>query len=286
MAAVRERLEKREHKEGGHSGAASSVATKFDAEYSAQRAGLKEALGSKDVEGALVVYRAMQGMLHDTAGLLPAWDRQRANEHLAQALRDIDSQRAAASAAKRRGFKFSRRRLACPSQVPRPSAPSSTPSGVETANVDRSDSAQISGKQGERIFVPPSPSMFLSDLRDCEVFIRPVDGSVFVERCEGCTLVIAARQLRVHNTKGCSFYLHCGSQPIIEDCADCGFAPFTWEWEGRDEVFASTTLAGHKNKWAQVNDFKWIRLQQSPNWHIIPEEGRRGWKGEAADAAA
>eukprot|EP01062_Namystynia_karyoxenos_P076108 TRINITY_DN7424_c0_g3_i1.p1 TRINITY_DN7424_c0_g3~~TRINITY_DN7424_c0_g3_i1.p1 ORF type:complete len:197 (+),score=66.85 TRINITY_DN7424_c0_g3_i1:76-666(+) len=139
--------------------------------------------------------------------------------------------------------------------------------------------SRISGRSGARVMVPPSPSMFLSDLRDCEVFIEPVDGSVFIERCTGCTFVAAAQQFRIHNTTCSSFYLHCPSEPIIEDCDTCGFAPFLWDWPDREAVFAQTALRGSENKWGAVNDFKWIRAQSSPHWFVIPERERRRWTG-------
>lgn len=29
-----------------------------------------------------------------------------------------------------------------------------------------------------------------------------------------------------------------------------------------------------KNQWDQVDDFKWLKAEQSPNWSIMPEEKR------------
>lgn len=29
-----------------------------------------------------------------------------------------------------------------------------------------------------------------------------------------------------------------------------------------------------KNTWDKVDDFKWLKSQQSPNWSILPEESR------------
>lgn len=35
--------------------------------------------------------------------------------------------------------------------------------------------------------------------------------------------------------------------------------------EGREE-----------NLWDQVDDFKWLKAEQSPNWTVVPEEERLG----------
>ncbi len=33
-------------------------------------------------------------------------------------------------------------------------------------------------------------------------------------------------------------------------------------------------LAGTRNAWQEVKDFKWLRTQQSPNWSVLPEAAR------------
>lgn len=35
-------------------------------------------------------------------------------------------------------------------------------------------------------------------------------------------------------------------------------------------------LAGTRNAWNEVKDFKWLRAQQSPHWSVLPEEERKG----------
>jgi hypothetical protein len=30
------------------------------------------------------------------------------------------------------------------------------------------------------------------------------------------------------------------------------------------------------NQWDQVDDFKWLKMEHSPNWSILPEENRLG----------
>ncbi len=32
--------------------------------------------------------------------------------------------------------------------------------------------------------------------------------------------------------------------------------------------------APYQNHWDQVDDFKWLKIEHSPNWSIIPEEQR------------
>ena len=100
--------------------------------------------------------------------------------------------------------------------------------------------------------VSPAGSIFLSNLTRCKVLVKPIDGSVFVQGCRECTFVAAARQLRIHDTHDSSFYLHCVSEPIIEACTAVGFAPFTWDFDGKDATFAQTTLHNTTNLWDKV----------------------------------
>ncbi|KAF1781058.1 Tubulin-specific chaperone C [Phytophthora cactorum] len=74
----------------------------------------------------------------------------------------------------------------------------------------------------------------------------------FVAReLHGCEFFVACRQLRVHLSTATTFHLRIRSHPIIEDCQQMQFGPY------RDSGL-----------WAKVNDFKWHKTQQSPNWSI------------------
>jgi Tubulin binding cofactor C len=58
----------------------------------------------------------------------------------------------------------------------------------------------------------------LRGLSHCTVYCGPVRGSVYVEDCSDCTVVVACRQLRIHTTYRTDMYVHTLSGPIIEDC--------------------------------------------------------------------
>jgi hypothetical protein len=42
---------------------------------------------------------------------------------------------------------------------------------------------------------------------------------------EDSIIVVASRQVRMHDCKNVEIYLHCASRPIIEDCSNVRFAP-------------------------------------------------------------
>ncbi|XP_044982962.1 tubulin-folding cofactor C [Hordeum vulgare subsp. vulgare] len=117
-------------------------------------------------------------------------------------------------------------------------------------------------------------ALYIHKLRDCRVFIGPVFGSVLIEDVERCTFVMAAHQIRIHEARETDFYLRVRSRPIIEDCSGVRFAPHTLKYVGIEDDLRDSGLAEDTGNWANVDDFKWLRAVQSPNWCLVPEEER------------
>ena len=147
----------------------------------------------------------------------------------------------------------------------------------ETSDADRGD----------------APDLILERLTDCVVFILgttralrchdltntrvyggPVDGSAHLQNLENCHVEIAARQVRVHDARGTSFYVRTKSRPIIEHSSELTFAPFTFKYDGADEKLAAAGLDVETDAWRDVDDFGWIKNRQSPNWSVAPEGER------------
>ncbi|KAJ3005212.1 hypothetical protein HKX48_000806 [Thoreauomyces humboldtii] len=117
-----------------------------------------------------------------------------------------------------------------------------------------------------------------SNLENCLIFVGPVGGSVLIESCRSCVFVLTCRQFRMHNTTQTTILLQINSHPIIEDCSGIRFAPYP-----RDRLLAhhsealssaryaaaSIDPAEESNKVGSVEDFKWLRRGQSPNWCLV-----------------
>ncbi|GMY11370.1 tubulin-folding cofactor C [Fagus crenata] len=119
-------------------------------------------------------------------------------------------------------------------------------------------------------------SLFVHRLRNCKVYAGPIIGSILIEQAEGCVFVVASHQIRIHNAKGSDFYLRVRSRPIIEDCNGVRFAPFCLSYEGIEEDLRDASLDEETGNWGNVDDFKWLRAVQSPNWSVLPENERAG----------
>ncbi|KAJ0049600.1 hypothetical protein Pint_16659 [Pistacia integerrima] len=119
-------------------------------------------------------------------------------------------------------------------------------------------------------------ALFVNKLKGCKIYAGPVTGSILIEEVEDCVLVLASHQIRIHFAKSCDFYLRVRSRPIIEDCNGIRFGPYCLKYEGIEEDLEAAGLSEETGNWGNVDDFKWLRAVQSPNWSVLPEDERLG----------
>ncbi|KAK4430567.1 Tubulin-folding cofactor C [Sesamum alatum] len=119
-------------------------------------------------------------------------------------------------------------------------------------------------------------ALFMDKLMNCKVYVGAVTGSVLIEGAEGCVFVLASHQIRIHNAKNCDFYLRVRSRPIIEDSCGVRFAPYCLSYRGIEKDLTEANLGEETGNWANVDDFRWLRAVQSPNWSLLPESERIG----------
>ncbi|XVF15202.1 hypothetical protein REPUB_Repub09cG0130100 [Reevesia pubescens] len=119
-------------------------------------------------------------------------------------------------------------------------------------------------------------AVFMNRLKKCKVYLGPVIGSILIEEVEGCVFVLASHQIRIHLAKSCDFYLRVRSRPIIEDSNGVRFAPYCLYYKGIEMDLEKAGLNEETGNWGNVDDFKWLRALQSPNWCVLPENERFG----------
>ncbi|KAG0328986.1 hypothetical protein BGZ99_003850 [Dissophora globulifera] len=117
----------------------------------------------------------------------------------------------------------------------------------------------------------PLGAIHIRNLKQCTLVIPPVSGSILLHDCEGCTLIGACHQSRMHTSSNMDIYLHVTSEPIIEDCTDMRFAPYgqILPAEQLDRLFEAAQLNPSNNYFDKVKDFNWLKQQQSPNWRLM-----------------
>jgi len=117
-----------------------------------------------------------------------------------------------------------------------------------------------------------SEAIRIDQLENCKVYVGAVAGSVHLQHCKNCTFMIASRQIRIHDSYDCDYYLHVASNPIFEDCTRLRFGPYNLYYPEQAAQMVAAGLAHLENQWKKVDDFKWHRAQHSPNWAALTEE--------------
>lgn len=182
------------------------------------------------------------------------------------------------------------------------------PSFIRKPSFSSAREIAISGHEGLHIILPMSASRAtasgnLTELRSCIVDMSAPTGSsaaflsltlknldrslivaghvrgpVHITGLHNCIIVVAARQVRIHECRNVDVYLFCGSRPIIEDCTGMRFAPLP-------QAYRNEETEKQTNHWEEVDDFKWLKADHSPNWSILPEDKRLSesvWTGPVA----
>lgn len=123
-----------------------------------------------------------------------------------------------------------------------------------------------------RVRLDVTRALHVDKLTRCHVVTGPVAGSVLMEACTDCTFVFASRQIRLHTSHRCDFYLHVLSRPIIEHCDALRFACYNVGYTALAAQLAAAELDKPRaaSMWRCVDDFGWHRTQHSPNWSLVP----------------
>ena len=131
----------------------------------------------------------------------------------------------------------------------------------------------------------PFAGLTLKNIKRSLIIAGHVAGAAHITGVEDSIVVVASRQVRMHDCKNVDIYLHCASRPIIEDCSNIRFSPIPECHVSLCKLLLlcgmliSTVkmIASEKpvyNQWDQVDDFKWLKAEHSPNWSILPEDQR------------
>lgn len=110
-------------------------------------------------------------------------------------------------------------------------------------------------------------------LQGCRVFVGAVAGGSHITHCSNCQIYVASHQIRIHQSEDTDFYIFAATNPIVENVKRVRFAPFLMRYQEGEKHMQDCGLVS-KNLWDQVQDFKWLKQEKSPNWDVI-EEGQR-----------
>lgn len=113
----------------------------------------------------------------------------------------------------------------------------------------------------------PFATLTLKNIDRSLIICGHVSGAAHLTNITNSIIVVASRQFRMHESKACDIYLHAAGRPIIEDCSGVQFAPLP-------EFYLKDADRKVTNQWKEVDDFKWLRAEASPNWTVLDESKR------------
>ncbi len=71
----------------------------------------------------------------------------------------------------------------------------------------------------------PFAGLTLKNIKRSVIIAGHVAGAAHITWVEDSIIVVASRQVRMHDCKNVDIYLQCASRPIIEDCSNIRFSP-------------------------------------------------------------
>lgn len=113
----------------------------------------------------------------------------------------------------------------------------------------------------------PLAALYLKNIASSLIICGHVSGAIMMHNITDSVILVATRQFRMHDSTNCNVYLLATGRPIIENCDAICFAPLPQAYmlENDKQV---------ENKWSDVDDFKWLRGEQSPHWSVLAPEKR------------
>ncbi|KAL7269844.1 hypothetical protein RUND412_007471 [Rhizina undulata] len=263
-----------------------------------QLSNLQSSKRTEAIDHCLSRISRLSDVVKDASSYLPAYDQRSYSEQV-KALSDKLSETRKALAPKQKfSFKSKKKDTATSGIGGAVKTSSSAPSKAspnEGHASTKAENLEISSQSSSLILPPINPinsssSLLLSNLDRCIVSLasRPysfssgaiknisssllflggaINGPLHITSISNSILVVSCRQFRMHEAKNVDVYLLCPSRPIIEDCTGIRFAPLP-------EIDGIAINSQLKNLWDQVDDFKWLKSEQSPNWESLPKVER------------
>lgn len=119
-----------------------------------------------------------------------------------------------------------------------------------------------------------SSTLYIDDCNNCTIFGGVVTGALHMERCSSSTVYLVCHQLRLHDSKDCTFRVVTGSSPIIERSCGIRFQRLDTSLRYYDAFPEDIERSGleecdQAGFWSTIRDFSWLKQQKNPNYQIV-----------------
>ncbi|EJD52089.1 TBCC-domain-containing protein [Auricularia subglabra TFB-10046 SS5] len=265
------------------SASTSQLIAVFYTQFKEEHIRLTDALKSPkpDVAALQLDAARLRKKLVDATEYLPAYDQRQYQSQLNTLDAELQAKRSTVAPKARFGFKRSAAPVTKSAAAPTPAPVAAPPPvAVSQANVLKVhdatdkyiDASSLASASGELTLSSLSGcivdlrsgvdivSVHANGLRRTVLLLPQIQGSILLDDCKECVIVVACHQFRMHTTTDSDVYLHIGSMPVIEHCAHVRFAHYPFDG-----------LAPNASQHFAVQDFDWILPGQSPNWTRLPD---------------
>ncbi|KAI8978657.1 tubulin binding cofactor C-domain-containing protein [Pilobolus umbonatus] len=100
-------------------------------------------------------------------------------------------------------------------------------------------------------------AIHIKNVTRCVILCGAIDGSILMYGLSHSILVVGCHQLRMHDAHHVDMLLHVTSKPIIEDSNKIQVGKYN--------------ISDAPNYYDQMEDFNWLKKQESPNWRVMDE---------------
>ncbi|KAI8575443.1 hypothetical protein K450DRAFT_261747 [Umbelopsis ramanniana AG] len=111
-------------------------------------------------------------------------------------------------------------------------------------------------------------AVHIKDVEECVIIAGRVSGSILIYGCKRSIILADCHQFRMHNSTTVKLLLSVSSHPIMEDSQDIVIGPYHAQ-PALSNDNASQHVERPKNYYDHMEDFNWLKQQESPNWRLM-----------------
>ncbi|KZV87786.1 TBCC-domain-containing protein [Exidia glandulosa HHB12029] len=266
-----------------------TLIAEFYASFKAEHTSIKEQLNAPkpDFASLQLDVARLRKKLVDATEYLPSYDQRQYNTQLTALETEIQAKQPKAR------FGFKRKEGASTPTPTRPAPPSAPTPATPTPDAANDNVLKVHDLHDTYVdastfSIPASRTVELTlsnisscivdlrgiaiasvhgkDLRRIVLLLPQIQGSILLDNCAQCLVVVACHQFRMHTTTDTDVYLHIPSMPVVEHCQRVRFTSYPFD-------LGTVSAAGESQHFA-VQDFDWILPGPSPNWSRLDEKER------------
>jgi hypothetical protein len=109
-------------------------------------------------------------------------------------------------------------------------------------------------------------SIVMDDCNKSTFLIGPLSNSIIVTNCKDCTIIVAAKQVRLNFCENIKLYIYSSTDPALQGSKKITIAPYNLVLPNLRELIEKAELNIAHNRWNKIHDFT---KASPPNWNLL-----------------